>query len=538
MPYSKPSEAPAYVPDDKRAQWIAVWNSAYKRALKDGKSKDDAEASAFAQANGVAGPNSKAAGGTTMANVNYQAKATGKDHCEECEYFSTTTGVCTNQVVADDPNVPENSKGQKLVEPQGWCNQFEALVETLPTPVPEVKAVKSKLSKFIPFAKVDAKLRQVWGIVTAELPDKDDEVCDYAKSKPFYMDVIAEMDKATNGQNFFPLRAMHQLSAVGKCIGFDFRDADREIFMGFEVVDDAEWKKVEKNVYTGFSQGGSIVGPMEADPVFKGCMRYVAKPSECSLVDNPCLAAAHFAFIRTDGAVEMRKFRHTEAPDAGRLATLEEEVKLLKARLPEPQGIEAVSKAGKTKRVGGKDLPSSAFAYVGDSEKTETWKLPIHDAAHARNALARFNQTQGIPAGEKSKVHARIVAAAKKFGIDVASEKSKLAAIHAYLRKAIRISINRLAKTKDPGRALAFVDNDLAKLAKGMYNVGRLACFVEELGYMVYNTIAEEEWEEDTDSPLPTMLADNVHELLDTLVQMVQEESSELREEVDARLSV
>ena len=58
MPYSKPSEAPSYVPKPKRRQWIAVWNSAYNAALKDGKSAKDAEAAAFAQANGVAGPNS------------------------------------------------------------------------------------------------------------------------------------------------------------------------------------------------------------------------------------------------------------------------------------------------------------------------------------------------------------------------------------------------------------------------------------------------------------------------------------------------
>lgn len=78
-----------------------------------------------------------------------------------------------------------------------------------------------------------------------------------------------------------------------------------------------------------------------------------------------------------------------------------------------------VEKAAKTKSVGGTELPSSAFAYVGDPEDTSTWKLPVHDASHARNALARFNQTEGIPSGEKAKVHAKIVAAAQKHGVDV-----------------------------------------------------------------------------------------------------------------------
>lgn len=77
-----------------------------------------------------------------------------------------------------------------------------------------------------------------------------------------------------------------------------------------------------------------------------------------------------------------------------------------------------------TKSVGGEEVPRSKFAYVGDPEKTETWKLPIHDKSHAANALARFNQTEGIPAGEKPAVLARIKAAAKKFGIDVSEDNA------------------------------------------------------------------------------------------------------------------
>jgi cell division protein FtsB len=58
MPYSSISEVPSYVPQEKRKQWLDVWNSAHAKAKKEGKSDKDAEASAFAQANGVAGPKS------------------------------------------------------------------------------------------------------------------------------------------------------------------------------------------------------------------------------------------------------------------------------------------------------------------------------------------------------------------------------------------------------------------------------------------------------------------------------------------------
>lgn len=89
---------------------------------------------------------------------------------------------------------------------------------------------------------------------------------------------------------------------------------------------------------------------------------------------------------------------------------------------------------GKTKRVDGEDLTSSAFAFVGDPEKTNTWKLPIRFSTeektkrHIRNALSRFGQTKGIPAGDKTKVWKRIVAAAKKHGIKVSEEDSIRAA--------------------------------------------------------------------------------------------------------------
>ena len=45
-------------------------------------------------------------------------------------------------------------------------------------------------------------------------------------------------------------------------------------------------------------------------------------------------------------------------------------------------------------------------------------KLPIFDAAHTRNALARFNQVQGVSAEEKATAKRKILAKAKKFGID------------------------------------------------------------------------------------------------------------------------
>jgi len=52
--------------------------------------------------------------------------------------------------------------------------------------------------------------------------------------------------------------------------------------------------------------------------------------------------------------------------------------------------------------------------------------LPIFDAAHVRNALARFNQTNFLSPEEKTKAWNKIVRAAKKFGIKTSKEMSNL----------------------------------------------------------------------------------------------------------------
>ncbi len=78
----------------------------------------------------------------------------------------------------------------------------------------------------------------------------------------------------------------------------------------------------------------------------------------------------------------------------------------------------------KTKSVDGKEYPASTFAYVGDANDPGTWHLPIPDAAHLRDALARFGQTD-IPAGAKSRVMRRLMSAAKKFGVDASGFASE-----------------------------------------------------------------------------------------------------------------
>src|SRR5256885_5290561 len=59
-------------------------------------------------------------------------------------------------------------------------------------------------------------------------------------------------------------------------------------------------------------------------------------------------------------------------------------------------------------------LPDSAFAYI-DSRGNR--RLPIHDAAHVRNALARFSQVAFEDEAARDKARTRLLRAAKKHGI-------------------------------------------------------------------------------------------------------------------------
>ena len=60
------------------------------------------------------------------------------------------------------------------------------------------------------------------------------------------------------------------------------------------------------------------------------------------------------------------------------------------------------------------DLPDRAFAYVDSRGRR---RLPIHDAAHVRNALARFNQVHFEDDAARDRARSRLLNAAKKHGI-------------------------------------------------------------------------------------------------------------------------
>ena len=59
-------------------------------------------------------------------------------------------------------------------------------------------------------------------------------------------------------------------------------------------------------------------------------------------------------------------------------------------------------------------LPDSAFAYIDSRGRR---RLPINDAAHVRNALARFNQVVFEDEAARDKARTRLLRAASKYGV-------------------------------------------------------------------------------------------------------------------------
>jgi len=115
------------------------------------------------------------------------------------------------------------------------------------------------------------------------------------------------------------------------------------------------------------------------------------------------------------------------------------------------------------------NLPDSDFAYIEPGgKKDEEGKtvprslrhLPIHDAAHVRNALARLPQTNIPPAAKKAAL-SKIKRAAKKFDIEV-SDNAKAAEYQGR-----KVTLNKPFRTPGgPKKFSVYTKNDKGNIVK------------------------------------------------------------------------
>lgn len=188
---------------------------------------------------------------------------------------------------------------------------------------------------FAQLTKVDEEKRLVYGIAAAEVPDHAGEIMDYEGSKPYFAKWSDGVAKDTDGKSLGNVRAMHGKVAAGKLVGIEFDDTSKSIPVCAKVVDDGEWKKVLEGVYTGFSIGGDYVGQKKVEKIDgKEVKRYVANPTEISLVDRPCIPTAKFFEIqKADGSLAKVAFREPEPETAGTVNGTPEEVDELVATM-------------------------------------------------------------------------------------------------------------------------------------------------------------------------------------------------------------
>ena len=66
-----------------------------------------------------------------------------------------------------------------------------------------------------------------------------------------------------------------------------------------------------------------------------------------------------------------------------------------------------------------KSMNKDVFAYV---DRNGEGHLPLNDESHVRNAMARFNQTSFPSASAKESARRKVVAAAKRHGIEVSDD--------------------------------------------------------------------------------------------------------------------
>ena len=124
------------------------------------------------------------------------------------------------------------------------------------------------LTLFVPIAKIDKAQRMVWGYASTPTLDLDDEIVDIEAIK-------AALPQYMEWRN---IREMHQPSAVG--VAKEANVDDKGLYIGAKIVDDEAWKKVEAEVYKGFSIGGRTL-------VKDGNRITSLELIEISLVDRP-----------------------------------------------------------------------------------------------------------------------------------------------------------------------------------------------------------------------------------------------------------
>ena len=324
-----------------------------------------------------------------------------------------------------------------------------------------------------PLLKADAASRRIFARLD-ETVDRAGEAMDYTASAPMFKAWSDTQFAASGGKSYGNVRAQHNVrSSAGIVSGIHFDDTARAIEFEIDVVDDGEWEKLIKGVYTGISPGGTAKRFFDA----AGQKRYaVTGLSELSIVDVPCGPGATLTLLKADGAEELVAFAPVAAgPD----------LPLLKAMAAAPS--------------------QAAFLALTAWMPNETLAKALGDeVAAARPADAAAMPDGSFPVRDQTDIDAGLIALEKAADPDAA--RAHLMARATALGLAI------------PGDT---------KLEKGMGDVSQLAGLLTNMTWLA-GSVASEAADEGDGSQIPARLADWIATGAVILTDMAGEESAEL----------
>lgn len=166
------------------------------------------------------------------------------------------------------------------------------------------------METFFQLRKVDEEKRIVYGRFSQAIVDRSGEMMDWETGRDAILSWSQSQSDASNGKSLGNVRGQHQKNAAaGRIVSIDVVEAEKAIDGAVEVVDDQDWAKVQKGVYTGFSIGGGYARRWTDTSTGVAIKMYTPRVEEISLVDRPCVQTAGFyEVVKCDGTTEQRGF--------------------------------------------------------------------------------------------------------------------------------------------------------------------------------------------------------------------------------------